>query len=111
MSPPKGYFVDHIQHAPRQGLKYDNRKSNLRIVDPCQSAWNTCASVLSKTGIKGVRFNKYHNRWQAVISVRKKKMHLGYFKDINDAIKARKEAEEKYYGEYKCTPINTDEVN
>lgn len=108
LSPPKGYLVDHIKHAPRQGLKYDNRKSNLRIVDFCQSTWNTCVSILSKTGVKGVHFNKSHNRWQAVITVRKKKMHLGYFKNIEDAIKVRKEAEKKYYGEYNYTPLADD---
>lgn len=110
LSPPKGYWVDHIKHLPRDGLKYDNRKSNLRIVDACQSTWNTCVSKRSKTGIKGVHFNKSHNRWQAVISVRKKYIHLGYFKNIDDAIKARKEAEQKYYGEYNYQPIDTNEV-
>ena len=27
-------------------------------------------------------------------------MHLGVFENFEDAIKARKDAEEKYYGEY-----------
>ena len=35
-----------------------------------------------------------------VIVLNKKKIDLGIFENKEDAIKARKEAEEKYYGEY-----------
>lgn len=33
--------------------------------------------------------------------VNRKQICLGTYKDIKDAIKARKEAEEKYFGEFK----------
>ena len=35
-----------------------------------------------------------------------KNKHLGYFADIQDAIKARKEAEKKYFGEFAYSSLN-----
>lgn len=35
-----------------------------------------------------------------ILHIIKKRMHLGRFKKIEDAIKVRKEAEEKYFGEF-----------
>ena len=49
---------------------------------------------------KGYCWNKLRNKWQAQIKINKKCIHLGYFIDKKDAIKARKEAEKKYFGEF-----------
>lgn len=49
------------------------------------------------SGYKGVFWSKYHNKWQAYIHLHGKRKHLGYFDDIEDAIKARIEAEENYF--------------
>lgn len=53
--------------------------------------------INNKSGVKGVYFHKQKQKWCAVIGYRRKQINLGYFKDINDAITARKEAEEKYF--------------
>ena len=46
------------------------------------------------SGHKGVTFNKSADRWQAKIgNGQGKYKHLGYFKTMEDAIKARKSAE------------------
>lgn len=47
---------------------------------------------------KGVCYSKNHNRYMAYINVSGKRLHLGVFKHQEDAILARKEAEELYYG-------------
>ena len=52
----------------------------------------------NKTGAKGV--SKNGKRWVASIQINKKRIYLGIFKNFDDAVKARKEAEEKYFGEY-----------
>ena len=52
------------------------------------------------SGVKGVCWHSRDNRWFARIGIDGKQISLGYFIDINDAIKTRKEAEEKYFGEY-----------
>lgn len=49
------------------------------------------------SGIRGVYFDKSTKSWRARISFKKTSIHLGCFKNINDAISARKDAEERYY--------------
>lgn len=51
----------------------------------------------NKSGVKGVCWNKGRGKWQAEITLKGKNKFLGRFTDKNDAIKARKEAEELYF--------------
>lgn len=51
----------------------------------------------NKTGVKGVFFSTRKQKYIAVIELRRVKHYLGMFDDINDAIRARKEAEERYF--------------
>lgn len=46
---------------------------------------------------KGVSWKKDKEKWKAYITIDKKQKHLGYFDNESDAIKARKEAVEKYF--------------
>ena len=54
----------------------------------------------NSSGVTGVGWSKKNNKWRARITLNNKEYHLGYFDDKNDAIKARKEAENKYFGEF-----------
>jgi hypothetical protein len=94
---PDDLVTDHI-HGKE--TRYDNRKSNLRIVTKQQNGMNSSLSKNNTSGVTGVVWNKRENAWQAAIRVYYKKIHLGYFTKFDDAVKARKEAEEKYFGEY-----------
>lgn len=87
--------VDHIKHK-----KYDNRKSELRIVSCVQNTANQSLNKINTSGVKGVDIDKRYGTWKARIGVNNKRIYLGSFKNFEDAVKARKEAEEKYYGEY-----------
>ena len=49
----------------------------------------------------GVSWDKLKNKWAAYIGINRKRVHLGYFADIQDAIDARVNAEKKYFGEYR----------
>lgn len=49
------------------------------------------------SGTKGVTWNKRAKKWTAGLMLKKKYYHLGYFSTKQDAINARKEAEEKYF--------------
>ena len=60
----------------------------------------------NKSGYPGVNWYKAYGKWRARIRLYNKEYHLGYFDDIKDAIKARKEAEKKYFGEYACENIS-----
>ena len=52
------------------------------------------------SGVTGVHWHKVKKKWEATITEGKKK-YLGIFTNKEDAIKARKEAEIKYYGEFR----------
>lgn len=54
----------------------------------------------NKSGITGVYLDKKSGLWKAFIGFKKKKYHLGYFKEKDSAIKVRKEAEEKLHHEF-----------
>lgn len=49
------------------------------------------------SGTKGVSYDKRGKKWEASIKLSGRKRFLGYFIHKEDAIKARKEAEEKYF--------------
>jgi hypothetical protein len=85
-------ITDHIN---RNGL--DNRKINLRSVGKSLNATNTEMRKTNTSGYKGVHFSKRGKKWEAYIFKDYKKMALGYFKNLKDAIEARKQAELIYH--------------
>lgn len=95
---PKGKVVDHIIHEDFQ--KYDNRKSNLRICNGAENNRNSKIPKNNTSGVKGVRYDKVSKKWLAYIGINNKTKHLGRYVNKEDAIKARKQAEEKYFGEF-----------
>ena len=48
------------------------------------------------TGVRGVTFESHSHKYRAYIHIGGEKISLGYFNNIQDAAKARKEAEEFY---------------
>lgn len=88
---PDGMKVDHIN-----GKRDDNRWSNLRLVTQGQNCRNARLNINNKSGVSGVRWNRQNRRWVAKIRFRGKRYHLGSFKRKEDAVAARKDAEQKY---------------
>lgn len=88
--------VDHINRN-----KLDNRKCNLRICTRRQNNFNRGIRNDNTSGIIGVSFDKRRNKWRSRIQVDKKEKHLGYFNTVEEAIRARKQAELEYFGEYR----------
>lgn len=88
---PKGLVVDHIN---RDTL--DNRKNNLRVCTIQENLRNQKRSN-NKTGYTGVTVHKQTGKYTAQIKVNYKKIHLGLFDTIKEALSARKKAELKYY--------------
>lgn len=87
--------VDHIN-----GNKSDNRISNLRPATDTQNRWNSGKRYNNKSGWKGVCWNKDRGKWQAQISIDKKRTTIGYFDDVKDAAEEFIFASLKHYGEY-----------
>ena len=54
----------------------------------------------NKSGVIGVYFSKEHNKWRAQIKINGKNVMVYYGSSKEDAIKARLEAEAKYYREF-----------
>ena len=53
--------------------------------------------VKNKSGYKGVWFNEKRGQWEAYISIHRKRIFLGRYSNKDDAIRARKRAEEEYF--------------
>lgn len=85
-----------IDHRNRN--KLDNTKKNLKEVEENINLYNKNISKKNKSGYTGVRFIEQRGKYESYISYKKKRIFLGYFLKIEEAIKVRKEAEMKYYG-------------
>ena len=96
-NPDGNYDIDH-KHG--KSSRNDNRKLNLRIVTRSQNGMNSKRAKNNTSGVTGVNWDKRRNKWNARIGVNYVRIHLGNFDNFDDAVKARKEAEEKYFGEY-----------
>lgn len=88
----KKFIIDHKNNNP-----LDNRKCNLRITDFNGNMKNKKKAKNNTSGVKGVHYCIKEEKWKAYINVNKKRINLGTFENKEDAIKARKIAEEKYY--------------
>lgn len=92
--------IDH-----KNGNKRDNRKQNLRQPKGIYSfnTYNNMNRSLNKnntSGTSGVYYDKNSNKWVSRIGLNHKRINLGLFKTKIEAVEARKNAEERYYGEY-----------
>ena len=83
--------VDHIN-----GVKTDNRWSNLREVTRSQQQQNLPKFISNTSGLMGVYWSIKRNRWIAEIKVEGKHKALLQTKDFFEACCARKSAERKY---------------
>lgn len=92
----KEKIIDHIN-----GIKHDNRKENLRICTYQQNCFNVGINKNNTSRITGVYWNKIMNKWVSQIGIDGKLIYLGSFDNKEDAIKARKDAEIKYFGEFR----------
>lgn len=86
---PGTMVVDHIN-----GDRSDNRIANLRLVSQQENTKNCGLKSNSRYGNFGVRKNRH--KWNARISVGGRDVFLGSFSTLDDALKARREAEAKY---------------
>lgn len=90
-------WVDHIN-----GDKLDNRAENLRPATPSQNGANRSKFNKNTGRYPGIYFDKKYKRYRAHIMVNRKRIWLGSFNEYQEALKARKNAEEKYFGEFRA---------
>jgi hypothetical protein len=83
--------IDHID-----GNGCNNQWSNLREVDGVTNRRNQRRMCRNKSGYTGVCWHKRNQKWEVKIGVNGGFINLGYFDSIDDAIAARKDANQKY---------------
>lgn len=88
---PEGYEIDHLDHDPS-----NNRLNNFRLVLGKENAKNRPKNKNNTSGYIGVYWDKEREKWYSQIWVNYKCITLGRFDRMEDAIKARQEAEIKY---------------
>lgn len=76
------------------------QKKNLRVGSRAQNAMNMSKFNITESGHHGVSWNNEINKWVVEIWENKNRRYLGTFSDLDEAIKTRKEAEEKYYKDW-----------
>lgn len=89
----KGY--DHIDRNP-----FNNQRNNLRPATYRENRQNSSMRTDNTSGFIGVYFDKRDSRWVSSICVNYKRIHLYSGSSKIDAIKARLQAEAKYFGEF-----------
>lgn len=87
--------VDHINNN-----KTDNHATNLRWATTSENAMNQKLSTANTSGHKGVSYDKRRNKWAVQIILNGKKIYLGRFDDIADAVHARKKKAEELFGKF-----------
>lgn len=91
----EGYMPEHqIDHIDRDPL--NNKWNNLREVSQYCNMRNCGMYKRNTSGITGVSWDTLYKKWNSYITIARKKINLGYFRNKLDAAKARWEAEKKY---------------
>lgn len=89
-----GEIPDQVDHKDGNGI--NNKWENLRSSCYSDNNKNKRRPSNNTSGHIGVSWHVVHKKWCSRIKVNQKQIYLGIFDDINDAIKARKDAEAKY---------------
>lgn len=95
MNARPGAVIDHKKHKTN-----DNRKEYLRNADNTTNHRNHEIYSNNTSGVTGVTWDEESGKWRARLWMRGKMYHLGRFDNFEDAVAARKSAEEKYFGEF-----------
>jgi hypothetical protein len=88
--------IDHIDCD-----KLNNRIANLRLATMQENQRNVGLQKNNTTGIKGVCWHKRDRKFQAEIKVGGKRLHLGTFDTLAEAIAARTTAEIEHFGPFR----------
>ena len=82
---PMAMEIDHINR-----VRSDNRLANLRLVTSHENHLNLSRRRDTKV-IHGVCFAKKEGKWRANVGFKNRRIHIGDFSNVSDAIAARQE--------------------
>lgn len=92
---PKGLVVDHID-----GNGVNNTRANLRICTQAENMRNIRLRSDSRNPHKGVQWRPHANAYGVRVTVNHTTHWVGYFKDPEEAARARDEAAKRLHGEF-----------
>lgn len=92
--------IDHINHN-----RIDNRICNLRECTDSTNQANRRIGRNNTSGIKGVRWDKYKEKWEARIKKNGIPHYLGYYDEKEEAHKAYIKAAKRLFGSYAYTGL------
>ncbi len=92
---PDGYYTDHLNRD-----RLDNRRENLRTCTISQNSQNSSLNRKNTSGYRGVSWSKISNKWLAYINYAKKRVHIGFFDNKNDAATAYNNKAIELFGEF-----------
>lgn len=95
MQTPESMVTDHIN-----GIRTDNRKSNLRICSDAQNKRNRGPAHNNPTGLKGAYWQEQISRWYSRIQIDGKSIYLGTFDSAELASQAYTKAALEYHKEF-----------
>lgn len=95
MKTPDGMQCDHIHHNT-----LDNRESELRNVTRPQNMMNKSLQKNNELGVRGIRYRKQYGGYCARLMCNGKTVLNKTFPTLEEAIQARLQAENEYFGEY-----------
>lgn len=89
-------LVDHINLN-----SLDNRKCNLRVANKSKNAINCDIRVSNKSGFTGVSFDKKTQNWRVYISYDNKRVELGHYDSLKEAVEMRIKNEFLHFKEFR----------
>lgn len=90
-----GIEIDH-----KNGNGIDCRRSNLRPATRAGNGCNLRGNSRNTSGVKGLHWDKNHQRWTIQLQVNRKVIHLGIFADKEEAIEKLRKAREELHGDF-----------
>lgn len=87
--------VDHADGNPR-----NNNPSNLRVATHGQNQQNGGVYKNNSAGYRGVYWHSQHKKYAAVIQHNKKRVHIGLYKNKEDAATAYNDAAKSMFGKF-----------
>lgn len=97
--------LDHVN-----GIRSDNRLSNLRKATASGNACNRKRRRDNTTGAKGVHWDKGASRFRVVVTIAGKRRHIGRFNTMTEAASAYDAAVLRMHGEF-ARPNNANSTS
>tara|TARA_R110002124_G_scaffold24569_5_gene89892 strand:- start:1766 stop:2269 length:504 start_codon:yes stop_codon:yes gene_type:complete len=91
-------ITDHIN-----GVKTDNRWTNLRSCTQQQNTFNQKISSNNTSGFKGVSWVSKRKKWYVTVGGHKPNPHVGAFDSLEEAAIVAKRVQAEVHGVYACS--------